>query len=133
MLLDPTRDDPWAHLYLDHVTGVITERAIADGSVSRLGAGTLRIVSVLREEALIEGRLRTIEHLKSAVQGAADSPGDNEARIQLARTVREDELGLAAWFAFWEGAEAEPFVSLRSDVLAWDLFVRLAVAQTYGR
>jgi 5-methylcytosine-specific restriction endonuclease McrA len=133
LLINPTIEDPWAHLIIDPDTGVLAPR-FTKGEFDAKGEVTLDILSPVNNEPTIEGRLRTIRRLREAIRRVPESqaPFYDELR-NLCREVREDDYGVAAWFALWEGSR-EPVVSELRDrnKVAWQKFVRTSQTIRYG-
>lgn len=121
LLLDPTADDPWTHLFYEPRTGLVTARRTAGGTDDAKGARTLEVLDVLDHEAIAEGRRRATRNLERAVSAfltaEAASP-DAEGRTRLVRelvsAVRDnDDYGLGQWCFLRDGAAMRPFCELR--------------------
>jgi len=121
LLIDPTSDDPWDHLFLDTDTGFLVARwHEATGKPDRRGEITTDD-SLLRlnTEAVTEGRLRTIRRLRRAVRGFLHEMAQNgaagDAREHfLAAVVDNDDYGISCWFFHRDGGTESPFAELRA-------------------
>jgi HNH endonuclease len=123
LLLDPTRDDPWAHIFLEPDTAFLAPRYVGDEQDER-GAVTLRILSPLNDEVVVTGRLRSLNRIRRAIAGVVDR--GMAAWKDLAREVREDDFGLGPWFLTPEGSEELRVVQLRQmDGELWRRFAAL--------
>jgi uncharacterized protein (TIGR02646 family) len=122
LLLDPTQDEPWDHLFFDPETGEITARwDSATGAESPRGIALMEIISSLRHQAVTEGRRRTYQRLKRAVRsflaqsGGAEKMASEESINDLLEGIDDaTDYGLSAWFFLREGQSEEPFRTLRS-------------------
>jgi 5-methylcytosine-specific restriction endonuclease McrA len=132
LLLDPTREDPWASLILDTSSGVLAPRMVGAVFDPR-GEATLLVLDILNHEAIIEGRARGVRRIREAVQSAVEGGDKRQSRESLMRTVREDDLGISAWFAFWEGASEQPFLDLQAKhAPLWRRFVIVCAQSRIG-
>jgi hypothetical protein len=122
LLLDPTLDEPWDHLFFDSATGEIAARwESATGLESPRGITLLTIISSLRYQAVTEGRRRTYQRLKRAIRsflsqsgGGNETPSEESAQDLLDCIDDATDYGLAAWFFLRDGQEEEVFRSLRA-------------------
>jgi 5-methylcytosine-specific restriction endonuclease McrA len=132
LVINPTRDDPWSHLVLDVGTGVLAPRFLEEG-LDPFGDATLDVIVALNYEAVVEGRARAIRRLTAAAQLVLADGDSPDTRGTLAEQVREDEFGVAPWFAFWEGAGDEPFAILRTThQQLWKRYLRMVLHQRLG-
>ncbi len=129
LLLDPTLDEPWDHLFFDSDTGEITARwDVTTNAESPRGIALLKTLSSLRHQAVTEGRRRTYLRLNRALrsflsQSASGDRPASEASIEDFLASVDDALdyGLAVWFFLREGQFTEPFETLRLKFPAvWD-------------
>lgn len=123
LLIDPTAEDPWDHLFYDSATGEIAARW-RDGDEDEQGTCTLNVLAPLRNQAVCEGRARTRRGLARAVQLFLHHPDDVAHGPALAEllhaVVDHDDYGLAEWFFLRDGTDEEPFCRLRQErPLAW--------------
>jgi hypothetical protein len=126
-VLDPTVDDPWAHLALDTSTGLVAPRFV-NSDLDARGNATLRLFKALTWEEVIEGRARSIRRMRGAGAGVAVEGCSANLRKEFLRAVGEDEYGVARWFAVWEGQREEPFRALKSHCPElWRRFVAAAM------
>lgn len=133
LIIDPTAVDPWSHLALDVTSGVLAPRFLNDGTEDRIGAKTLEVLDILNFESLIESRARTIRRPLEAARDAAAGPDLPSTAGQLWRAVAEDDLGIAAWFAFWDGGKIAPYSTLRNSRPGlWRRFVRVVASARTG-
>jgi hypothetical protein len=128
-IIDPTQIDPWRHLALDQATGILAPRFHGEWEDER-GRQTLKVIDRLNYEDVAEGRRRTMRRLERAAVAALaaedDAPSEADA---LWREVDEDDYGVAAWFALWEGQRMTPFAEIRSrKPTIWRHFVRAVAA-----
>jgi uncharacterized protein (TIGR02646 family) len=122
LLLDPTLDEPWDHLFFDSDTGEITARwESATGVESPRGIALLTIISSLRHQAVTEGRRRTYQRLKRAIRSFLTQSGEgnqapSEESVQDLLDCIDDatDYGLAAWFFLRDGQDEEVFRSLQA-------------------
>jgi uncharacterized protein (TIGR02646 family) len=120
-LIDPTSEDPWDVFYYDSVTYQLTPRWIVDPAQEHpRGVYTLRILSILANEAVTEGRRRTQRNLARGVRqflkdvgevGLSDSDAsDSHFLHELFESICDnDGYGLTRWFFALEGMAESPF------------------------
>lgn len=121
LLLDPTVDEPWDHLFFDSDTGEITARwDPITGEESPKALALLEIISSLRHQAVTEGRRRAYQRLKRAVRVFLSQAGDNteaapeESHEDLLESIDDaTDYGLATWYFLRDGQSEEPFCTLR--------------------
>lgn len=124
LLLDPTSDDPWAHLDFDPATGNITARfkPSAD-SFSRKGEATVSVLHLDRREALAAGYLRTWRRLTRIVENQLAVPGPADSLT--AKLHEADDHGLLDWCLHGAGQNVHPFPDLREkQPLVWKRLLR---------
>jgi len=134
LLINPTIEDPWEYLILDIDTGVLAPR-YNQGMFDVKAEATLKVIPSITYEAAEEGRSRSVRRIREAVKRIPDSsqPLDEELR-ELFRAVREDDYGVASWFALWEGRNEADMVDLRRrNPQAWNRFVAAAQSARYGQ
>jgi uncharacterized protein (TIGR02646 family) len=124
LLIDPSATDPWRQLVPDISTGMLAPRF--HGQIPDRGATeTLRVLDILNQEAVAEGRRKSIRRLlraASKLAGSADLPAKSE---ELWLAVDDDDYGVAAWFALWEGQDSMPFSTIKQTrPQMWRHFVR---------
>lgn len=137
LLINPTNEDPWAHLILDIDTGVLAPRYGLDDFDAK-GTITLKILEPINYEAAVEGRMRTITRLREATSLLPSEDSSSEAIShglrKLLDEVRHDDYGVSAWFGIWDGGSEPEFRELRDrNVTAWRHFVRYCYKVRYGR
>jgi len=134
MLIDPTAEEPWQHLYYVSETGVITARYDkATGRQCPKGVATTELLP-LNVEAIAYGRKRTSRRLAQAVRAFLDAQQNRrkdqcEPEIvgRLRKAVRDcPDYGLSRWYFAADGRNEEPFSRLEADHP--DLFMELADA-----
>lgn len=121
LLIDPTRDDPWAHLFYDSQTGIVTTRYVAaTGKPDARGEYTIeRSQLPLNIQAVTEGRLRTGRNLGRCVRrflestNSTPSAGTREREL-LGCVCDNSDYGLASWFFLRDGQAEPPFAELRT-------------------
>ena len=133
MLVNPVEDNWWEFLTLDTGSGVMAPRYLETGFLDPRGLETLKVFKPLTYESVIEGRYRSIERLREAVQLAVDAGDNRETQKALGEAVTCDDFGVAAWFALGLGADEYPFDALRTNAALWQRFIRLTVRQQYAR
>lgn len=121
LLIDPTSDDPWEHLFLDADTGYLvarwhTETGQPDPRGTVTTDGVLLPVNI---EAVTSGRLRTIRRLRRAVRSylqevAQNGVGAEAGETLLAAVADNDDYGISCWFFHRDGAEESPFAEFRT-------------------
>ncbi|MEU7018418.1 hypothetical protein [Streptomyces sp. NPDC046385] len=122
LLIDPTREDPWAHLILDTKNGYLSARFL-DDDFDPKGDATVDVFSCVNHEAVVEGRRRVVTRYYEAVDVLLEAKADRNSFQKLVREVREDEYGISGWFAFHEGRSEERFSVMRSEhQSAWRRF-----------
>jgi hypothetical protein len=133
LLINPTVEDPWKHLFLDSDTGVLAPRYLEEGYDIK-GEATLQVLAPVNHEPAIEGRARALRHLRDAIKRippSSDSFGDDLSNLR--REVREDDYGVAAWFALWEGSQEADISEFRErNHVAWRKFVIASLLARYG-
>jgi len=121
LLIDPTREDPWAFLFFVPETGMVTPRYNKDTEQEEpKGSKTVELLP-LNVEAVTEGRKATHRNLVAAVTAFLSSSGDHgenpdpQAVTELKRAVRDNsQYGLAVWSLSGDGQRREPFQGLKS-------------------
>jgi len=135
LLIDPTADNPWNHLYFDSHTGVIVARVDhVTGRRDPKGEHTTdpRVLP-LNIEAVTDSRRRTYRCLCRAVRRFLDissqGPPSGKAEVELLDEIRDhDDYGLAVWYFRGEGSQYSPFSDLRARHLDVWQSVQNAVA-----
>jgi len=124
LIIDPTLDDPWEHLFFDSSTGEITACYLADGSRDEKGKHTIQAISPLRDQAVTEGRLRAWRNIVRVVEGALESPP--ESVVALIDAIGDvDGYGLARWSFHCGGRDEQPFRRFREEQPdAWEAVAR---------
>lgn len=125
LIIDPTKVEPWVHLILDTANGLIESRFLEE-DFDPMGDATLEVLPCINYESVTEGRRRVIrryyEALDTVLHGSSAAGFRN-----VAREIDEDDYGIYAWFALYEGANEVPFSRLRELYPKyWKTFVRLA-------
>jgi len=129
LLIDPTAVDPWSRVTLDVGTGMLAARFRGEVP-DRSGEATLEVLDILNQESVAEGRKNSMRRLRTAAEEALAIDDRPSYLHGLWHAIREDDFGVAAWFALWEGAEADPFSALRSNrPRVWRHFVRCVVSR----
>lgn len=131
LLIDPSAEDPWASLILDRETALVAARYVTEHERDVRAVTTLKVLEPINHEAVATGRRRSIDRLERTV---AEILCDSQDGLRdLLTAAREDDYGVAAWFALWEGSNGEPFATLRTTrPHAWRRFVSVAVIVRYG-
>jgi len=127
-LIDPTAEDPWAHLDFDPDTGVVVARYdVALDAEDARGVATVRVLQLDRREALNDGYLKTWRRLAAVVAAALRNRAPDAASLTAA--LREaDDHGLLGWCFRGTGQNVSPFAELRArHDEVWD-----ACTQTLG-
>lgn len=125
LLIDPCMVDPWSKLTLDTASGFISPR-FYNGDFDHVGEYTLKILETINYEAVAEGRLRSVRRLYGIFDRAFESNCSDSSRAELAQHVREDDMGISQWFAFWDGQGEPPAVRLRLNYPQfWRRYVRM--------
>ena len=123
LLIDPTSDDPWDHLFFEPVTGQIAPRYRPDHTRDPKGQTTLEILAVGDHEAITTGRTRCRRNLEGAVHrflrnardASAPDARDRAVKTLLQEIRDNDEYGLGQWYFLREGSHAPPFSELQAD------------------
>ncbi len=121
LLIDPTKDDPWDHLFYDVTTGQLVPRWLVDyqeqDPKGRATCGDE--ILPLNIEAIGESRKKTARNLVRVVEAFLSDArtGDFEDAVEsLKLGIRDqDDHGLASWFFGRDGREEEPFKNLRKQ------------------
>lgn len=120
LLIDPSSDNPWDHLFLDTDTGYPVARWHANtGQQDPKGLTTTNgSLLPLNIEALTEGRLRTIRRLRRAVQSFLKEGRQErdimDASATLFAAIKDnDDYGISHWFFCGDGQTEPPFDELR--------------------
>ncbi len=131
LLINPTRDDPWDHLYYDSETGIVTARFIPKtGEPDPRGQYTVERSNLpVNIQPVTEGRLRTQRNLIRCVGRfleLSNPPGGRHALEQELLACLDDnsDYGLCTWFFSRDGQNEPPFADLRNT--AGDVWDRLA-------
>lgn len=136
LVLNPTTDDPWKHLFYEPRTGLLTARQHQGRSDTR-GDSTLSVINALEHEAVTEGRQRATRNLERAVNAflaAALAAGVTPARDpnvrELNTAIRDnDAYGLGQWYFLHDGATSTPFCELRARYpVVWQGIVAIVSA-----
>lgn len=117
LLIDPTADDPWDHLFYDAPTGEIAARWHGDDEDAK-AVTTLAVLSPLRYQAVCEGRLRASRGLARAVEMFLERGVDVAGPVmtELLHSIDDnDDYGLAEWYFLHEGMDDAPFRTLRTE------------------
>lgn len=128
LLIDPTYDDSWNHLFFEHKTGILVARwDIEKDTFDPKGEKTTDPATLpLNIESLTEGRLRTFRRLTRAVKSYLSESSDPDKKtdalnIFLEAVSDNDDYGLTHWFFKWEGQKILPFCVLKKeDPDAWN-------------
>jgi 5-methylcytosine-specific restriction endonuclease McrA len=130
LLIDPTMVDPWSRLILDVSSCVLAPR-FRDATPDRSGVETLRVLDILNYEAVIAGRARTVRRLIDAASTAASAHDRPTDAGDMWREISEDEYGVSAWFALWEGQDSMPFAAIKQrQPRVWRHLVRVVVGRS---
>jgi uncharacterized protein (TIGR02646 family) len=119
LLIDPTNEDPWDHLFFDNKTGELTARWLPEGAQDPKGLVTTGPdILPLNIELITNGRKRTLRNLERFVSKyLADfeiAERRDESLASLIEALREnDDYGLTEWCFVRDGREFQPFSSLR--------------------
>ena len=127
LLIDPTADDPWDHLFYDSRTGNITPRynPISKQPSPKGVYTTDANVLHLNVEAITEGRQRVQRNLQRAVrqflQQIGFSHNPDALANELVEAIRDNnDFGLGVWFFVQRGSEERPFSELKAaDSNTW--------------
>lgn len=113
LLLDPTADDPWAHLDFDPLTGMLAPRfdPVAERFDAR-GEATIALLRFAERDAMHEQYRRTWRRLCRVVRAAVARPAA-EGSTLLRELAEEDDHGLLAWCFSTRGAAESPFRELQ--------------------
>ncbi len=133
LLIDPTSDNPWDHLFFEPKTGMLVARwdAETDSPDPKGLATTDPALLPLNIESITEGRRRVVRRLMRAVGGYLSESAYPGRRTEALRILKEaisdnDDYGLTPWFFRQNGQGSEPFRSLRKkDPDAWTEILRL--------
>ena len=121
LLLDPTVDDPWAHLHFDPETGnLVAMWDVATSNYSAKGRATVETFRLDRREALAVQYQRTHGRLSAVVQKQLeDSAFNGDSLAEALRSV--DDHGLLGWCFLGTGQRSPPFAQLKhSQPDTWD-------------
>ena len=125
LLIDPTRDDPWTHLFYDSRTGIVTARFIeATGEPDSRGRYTVETSNLpLNVQGVTEGRLRTQRNLIRCVRSFLEAPNPTNAPPALEQELfacvdDNSDYGLTSWFFSRDGQNEPPFADLRDNASA---------------
>jgi uncharacterized protein (TIGR02646 family) len=112
LLIDPTAEDPWDHLFFDSHTGNITARFSNNVPSAKGNHTTDSRILPLNIEAVTNGRLRVARNLKRFVSAFlnTDLCGEDE----FLDSIRDnDDYGLTIWYFARDGSEEPPFCDLK--------------------
>ncbi|WP_200239025.1 hypothetical protein [Thiohalocapsa halophila] len=115
LLIDPTAEDPWAHLDFDPDTGNVVARFLREeNGYSPKGEKTVEVLHLDRREALARVYRRSFLRIAKIVAVAVDDPQpDSQALLEQLREC--DDSGLLSWCLRADGQHLEPFCRLRTD------------------
>jgi 5-methylcytosine-specific restriction endonuclease McrA len=130
LLIDPSVTDPWSQVILDVTTGVLAPRF--HGAVPDRGAAeTLRVLDILNQEPVAEGRKKSVRRLVHAAELAIAGPDLPSASKAMWLAVGDDDYGVAAWFALWEGQDTEPYSAVKETrPRIWRHLIRCATGRS---
>jgi len=127
-LINPTVIDPWTCLTLDTATGVISAR-FHHGAFDPRGESTLDILQTINYEAVAEGRLRIARRLIEMFDEVLANNDSTQIRREIARRVREDDMGIARWFGLWVGGnEKDVSIIRRGRPEFWHWYIRISAS-----
>lgn len=121
LVIEPTSEQPWDHLFYDSRTGELAPRWDPDsGQPSVKGDQTLECLSTLRHQAVVEGRARTRRNLARAVRTFLNHSGTRSVADASLAELREAlvdnvEYGLVSWYFERDGQSERPFATLRDE------------------
>ena len=136
LLIDPTQEDPWDHLFYDSRTGIVTARFLPTGQPDPRGDYTAeRSKLPLNIQAVTEGRSKIQRNLERCVKRFFESVGATVDQGALERELLScvednDEFGLGAWFVLRDGRDEPQFVKIRE--LFPNTWATLEARLTYG-
>jgi uncharacterized protein (TIGR02646 family) len=132
LLIDPSIDDPWDHLYFNGETGLIVERWLPETRAADPKGRTTASDEYLQlnVEAVCEGRLRVKRSLERSVNSFLRNPCP-DAVSELKEAAEDGACyGLTDWFFKREGTEEEPFRTLHNGhPEIWEEIVALTVQE----
>jgi uncharacterized protein (TIGR02646 family) len=121
LLINPTKDDPWTHLFYDSHTGIVTARFVAAlrGPDPRGHYTVERSRLPLNIQAVTDGRQCTQRNLMRCVRRYTESVNATTNHIaatgELLACVNDNsQYGLASWFFLRDGQDEQPFALFRS-------------------
>jgi len=112
LLVDPSAEDPWAHLDFDPDTGNLTARYDPAGQPSAKGETTVDLLQLDRREAMAIGNLRTYRRLSAYVREVLGR-GEVDTGQLVYELQQLDDHGLMGWCFGGAGARLAPFDELR--------------------
>jgi uncharacterized protein (TIGR02646 family) len=116
LLIDPTVDDPWAHLDFDPETGNLVARYDpVHGCFSDRGEEPVRQSRLDRREAVARGMQKALRQLHERVERALADPRTTADRL-IADLHQIDEYGLVVWCFVGSGRHDTPLATLREQL-----------------
>lgn len=119
MLIDPTNDDPWDHLFYESRTGIVTAKFLLTGQPDPRGDYTVKLSNLpLNIQAVTDARLRTTRNLERCVKRFLESVESTVDRDpfehELVSCVEDNnDHGLGAWFVLRDGRDESRFAQIR--------------------
>lgn len=114
LLIDPTADDPWEHLFYESVTGQLTAKYLGTHFDPKGEYTCDPDVLPLNIEAITSGRKRAARNLKRFVTEFLESNKSEAALAKLVDAVCDNnDYDLARWFFKLDGKSESPFDVLR--------------------
>lgn len=114
LLIDPTAEDPWAHLDFSPETGNLTARyEKAHDRFSSKGEATVRTLRLNDREALSAAYQKTFRRLKKLIARAFDGAEQFDKLPDLLREA--DDHGLLGWVLTETGRKTKPFDRLAKE------------------
>jgi uncharacterized protein (TIGR02646 family) len=114
LLIDPTAEDPWAHLDFNPETGNLTARyEKAQNGFSPKGEATVATLHLDRREALGAAYQKTFRRLKTLVMRAFNGETPFDTLPDLLRDA--DDHALLGWVLTETGRKTKPFDRLATE------------------
>ncbi|HNY38970.1 MAG TPA: hypothetical protein PKJ41_01185 [Bryobacteraceae bacterium] len=113
LLIDPSNENPWAHLDFDPITGRLTARYCLDlADYSPMGVQTIRVLRLDREH--LEGQHRkTYRRLCRVLEDFGQNAGGGARGLAKALQGADDH-GLLGWWIGGSGAEDDPLAEFKN-------------------
>ena len=115
LLINPTKTEPWNHLFYESTTGLLGTAFSPTGIPDVRGVETINLLETLNYEAIAQGRRNYTRRLIRRVQEYRNSPNAYHREVLLDEGAVENLYGLTDWFFRFGGRTQSPFSDLQVE------------------